>query len=315
MAILNLNGTALALAVLFSVASGPAIATYSIVACDATTGDCGVAVATHNIAVGNSVPFAEHGVGAGVSQFETNSCHAAAILDTLRRGLGPERALAQALESESGCPDGQNGDYRQIAIVAANGKSAVHTGKEARDHAGKLAAEFHVALGNDLASEAVLQSMMQAFTNGERSLAERLLSALEAGERAGGQKIGVLSAAIVVKTAHGWPVDTDLRVDFAHGTAVQELRALYDATVARTLLFRASRTTLKPKAALELVAKAVRLAPSWDRVLLRAAELSQQAGDNDSATDYACRFQHLNAQWAALLSDRFEFDQCGHRSQ
>jgi hypothetical protein len=47
-------------------------ATYSIVACDAKTRECGVAVQTNNLAVGASVPWARAGVGAVASQFETN---------------------------------------------------------------------------------------------------------------------------------------------------------------------------------------------------------------------------------------------------
>ena len=50
----------------------PLHATYSIVASDTVTGQCGVAVQTDNLAVGASVPYAQAGVGAIASQFETN---------------------------------------------------------------------------------------------------------------------------------------------------------------------------------------------------------------------------------------------------
>ncbi|ASG23644.1 DUF1028 domain-containing protein [Nitrospirillum viridazoti] len=45
-------------------------ATFSIIACDRDR--CGVAVATNNLAVGASVDYAQAGVGAVVTQFETN---------------------------------------------------------------------------------------------------------------------------------------------------------------------------------------------------------------------------------------------------
>lgn len=195
-------------------ASAPVSATFSIVACEPETGVCGVAVATHNLAVGNSVPFARFGVGAGVSQFETNPCHALAII-----------------------------------------------------------------------------------------------GALDAGSEAGGQTIGVLSAALVVATPQGWPVDIDLRVDFAHGTAIVKLREIYDANLARQLLFRASRVESEDAAA-ALIESAAQLAPGWDRIQLRAARLSARMGRAREAAAYACRFQEINPDWAALLSDELELARC-----
>ncbi|MEO0973778.1 MAG: DUF1028 domain-containing protein, partial [Pseudomonadota bacterium] len=133
-------------------------------------------------------------------------------------------------------------------------------------------------------------------------LGERLLQALEAGQAAGGQQIGVLSAALRVATPEGWPVDVDLRIDFAPATAVADLRVAYDASVARTLLFRAARHQ-DDHAAQALVASALGRAPSWDRVWMQAAMLADHRGWPTLATKASCGFRALNAQWARDLDD------------
>lgn len=296
-------------ALLVAGVSNPAAATFSIVACDEDSGACGVAVATHNLAVGSSVPFAQFGVGAGVSQFETNPCHANAALSALREEGKATAALQSALAKGNHCPDGLGDDFRQVAVVSADGTAATFTGSEAAVHAGDLSADYVSVQGNGLASAAVLETMLATYRASTGTLAERLLEALESGQRVGGQSIGVLSAALLVKTEDGWPVDTDLRIDFAHGTALVELRTLYDATVARQLLFRAARTTPSTDA-LRLVKRAVALAPDWDRVLLRAASLAQSLGADELASQYACLFQMLNETWASRLADEIDFTEC-----
>ncbi|MEO0973779.1 MAG: DUF1028 domain-containing protein, partial [Pseudomonadota bacterium] len=167
-------------------------ATLSIVACETSTGRCGVAVATHNLAVGHGVPFAEAGVGAGVSQFETNACHSAAALQALRAGEAPADALALALAASPRCPDGLDDRSRQTAVVAMRGLAAVHTGAFANHAAGHRVGERVAVQGNGLVSDAVLDAMWMTYHSADGPLGERLLQALEAGQAAGGQQIGVL---------------------------------------------------------------------------------------------------------------------------
>lgn len=290
--------------------SGSACATFSIAACEPQTGVCGVAVATHNLSVGNSVPFVRYGVGAGVSQLETNPCHASILLAALAEGDSADDALGQALKRDAECADGRGTEFRQVALVSAAGGAAVHTGEEAGAYAGALTGDRVSVQGNGLASEAVLEAMLKSFEGSNGPLAERLLNALAAGQKAGGQSIGVLSAALRVSTKGDWPVDTDIRVDFAQDTAIDELRTIYDAGLARQLLNRAARSPSTDSAHL-LIEKAARLAPGWDRVQLRAARLSAAAGRVKAAQAYACRFRVLNPVWANLLGGEFDFDACG----
>jgi len=275
-------------------------ATYSIVACDAATKRCGVAMATHNLAVGHGAPFAQAGVGAGVSQFETNPCHAASVLSHLRDGKDAGHAVQRALEDERACRDGLDASFRQLGVVRVNGDGAVHTGSEAGDFAGHRIGQGVAVLGNGLASDAVLDAMLVAYERTNAELAERLMSALEAGHTAGGQTIGVLSAALLVRTSEGWPVDIDLRVDFSQADAVSELRSAYNANKARRLMFQAARTDDDARA-LEIAERAVQLAPTWDRIWKRAAELASQLGDKTRTRRYQCGFQQLNPVWAHAL--------------
>lgn len=287
-------------------------ATFSIVACDQDTGRCGVAVATHNLAVGNGVPFARAGIGAGVSQFETNPIHQQIILDALESGKSAQDALALALERDSQFRDGSDTSFRQIGIVSFSGTAAAHTGTKASAFAGDRSEGFVSVQGNGLVSQAVLDAMWICFHKTEGSLEERLLTALEAGYARGGQKIGVTSAALLVSTPEGWPVDVDFRVDFAAETAVSDLREVFDAGVARQRLFQARRflangDTYRGK---RLIAEALERAPNWDRIWLNAAWIAEEIGEVDLAKLRFCRFSEINPVWADLLRDEIDFSNC-----
>lgn len=287
----------------------PAHATFSIAACDADTGHCGVAVATHNLAVGHGVPFAISKVGAGVSQFETNACHAPVILNALKAGATAKTALNAALNSESDCLDGMDTSFRQIGIASFTGPAAAYTGSEAQGYAGHRADGFVSVQGNGLTSKIVLDKMWDRFHSANGSLAERLLTALEAGHKAGGQSIGVMSASLIVATPAGWPIDIDMRVDFAPSTAIADIREIFNANYARQLLFRAKKLPDKTTSK-ELIEEALRRAPTWDRIWLQAADHASKNGDRELALKRACHFQTLNPVWAKKLSGRFEFTQC-----
>ncbi|MEO0818103.1 MAG: DUF1028 domain-containing protein [Pseudomonadota bacterium] len=291
---------------------GHASATFSIVACDKDTGRCGVAVATHNLAVGNGVPFAKAGVGAGVSQFETNPLHRETIFAALGNGETAQIALEKALEIDGEFPDGNDPSFRQIGIVSIGGTAAAFTGHQASAYAGHKAGGYVSVQGNGLASDAVLDAMWNCFHSAEGPLEDRLMTALEAGYAEGGQTIGVTSAALLVSTPEGWPVDVDYRVDFAPGSAITDLRSVFDAGVARQLLFRARRAARDGALdrAEEYTVEALVRPPDWDRIWLNAAWLAEETGNREVANVRFCRFQALNPVWADMLSDEIEFSHC-----
>jgi len=125
-------------------------------------------------------------------------------------------------------------ESRQVIIIGLEGRTAAFTGKETIGWKGHLVGKDYVAAGNMLASSKVIGAMAQAFENSEGKLAERLLKALEAGQEAGGDKRGRMSAALLVvgREQRGNRPILDLRVD-EHPNPVRELRRIFEMAVTK----------------------------------------------------------------------------------
>ncbi|OJH42109.1 DUF1028 domain-containing protein [Cystobacter ferrugineus] len=287
----------------------PAQATFSIAACDGE-GNCGVAVATHNLAVGGSrVAWARARVGAVASQFETHPGHGPRALALLSAGLGPAKVL-QRLLAEDGGFEGGSIDDRQIGLVDARGRQAQHTGRNAAraDWAGALGTGAMSLQGNGLAGPQVLAAMRERFEHSQGPLAERLLAALEAGQAAGGQATGQWSAALKVSTIEGGWQDTDLRVDAAPD-AVRQLRRLHDMQQARGWMSRAERLqrTGHAERARGACDRALALGAEWDRMWVRAARLAMDQQQPVLAAERLERLRTLNPGWLHLLLKQAPF--------
>jgi uncharacterized Ntn-hydrolase superfamily protein len=142
-------------------------------------------------------------------------------LDLLEGGVSAENALAQVLKDDPAA------DLRQVGIVDGNGRSAAWTGLHCTGWAGQLTTASCTIQGNMLIGAATLDAMQTAFErSGERALEERLMSALEAGQAAGGDKRGRQSAALKVVRGEAY-ASLDLRVD-EHHDPVAELRRVFE---------------------------------------------------------------------------------------
>ncbi len=207
---------------------GVLASTFSIVGRDTTTGDLGVAVCSKARAVGAVAAWARPGVGALAIQAWTAPGLGPRALDLLAEGLSPRDVLSSLLSSDD------RPERRQIGVVDARGVSATHTGREVPAPADAREETDHCVQGNFLAGPEVLPAMQGSFVASRVEglpLAERLLSALEAGAAAGGDLRGARSAALLVVTREGArPVD--LRVD-DHDRPVAELRRIHDAVLGR----------------------------------------------------------------------------------
>jgi uncharacterized Ntn-hydrolase superfamily protein len=254
----------------------PVGATYSIVACDRATRQCGVAVETDNLAVGASVPAARAGVGAVASQFETHPRHGPRGLELLGQGASPG-AVIRTLLAEDGGFDGRGPEARQVAIVAFDGTSAVHTGADAAAAAwaGARSGPGYSVQGNGLAGPQVVDAMARAFVTTPGPLAERLLAALRAGDAAGGQRTGRQSAALLVRTVEGFPIDVDLRVDDAVDP-VGALVRLHDLQAGRQQLIESRLAARRgdDAGARALLAAGTTRVHGWPRALVLAAEVA-----------------------------------------
>ena len=198
-------------------------ATFSIIARCAKTSALGVCVATAVPAVGSVVPYAEEGVGAIATQAYTEISYGIKGLQLLKMGFSPQTALEAMLKED------ENREKRQVTIIDKDGRTAVFTGKQTINWKGHLVGKNYVVAGNMLVGSKVIEAMAKTFENSEGKLAEILLKALEAGQKAGGDKRGKVSAALLI--AGEKQVETrpflDLRVD-EHQNPVKELRKIYE---------------------------------------------------------------------------------------
>ncbi len=205
---------------------GPPVATFSIVGYDPETGDLGIAVQSKFFAVGAVVPWAQAGVGAIATQSFANTTYGPRGLALLGRGLAPNDVLDSLVT-----PDVQR-DQRQVGIVDARGQSAAYTGSACLKWAGHVTGDHFTAQGNILVGQETVEAMARAFRATQGALGDKLMRALEEGQKAGGDARGQQSATILIVRqggGYGGYDDRycDLRVD-DHATPIAELRRLYD---------------------------------------------------------------------------------------
>jgi len=184
----------------------------------------GVCVSTAVQAVGSRVPHVEAGVGAIATQANTNILYGINGLKLLKTGLSPRAVLETMLKEDP------QRESRQVIIIDRDGRTAAFTGKETMNWKGHLVGKDYAVAGNILVGSRVIKAMAQTFENSKGELAERLLKALEAGQDAGGDKRGRLSAALLVagKEQRGTRPILDLRVD-EHPNPVEELIRIFEA--------------------------------------------------------------------------------------
>ncbi len=198
------------------------INTFAITARCGRTGQLGVAVSTKVPAVGMLCPFVENNVGAVATQSFVNPYLGLWGLGYLRQGYSAEETLDLLAARDPGI------QYRQLGIVDRQGRSAAFSGNQCDGWYGHRTGPNYAVAGNMLVGEDTVAAMEESFraTEGQRiQLAERLLMALDAGQRAGGDKRGRQSAALKVYGLEAYPL-LDLRVD-EHLDPVAELIRVY----------------------------------------------------------------------------------------
>lgn len=241
--------------------------TFSIVARDPETGALGVAVQTCMFAVGAIVPWVRPGVGAVATQAISEPAYGPRCLDAMASGASAGDALAGARAADPGS------GLRQVGVVDAHGGADAFTGELCIDHAGHHVGAGYAVQANMMASADVWPAMAAAFEAAEGALDARLLAALVAGERAGGDARGRMSAALVVVDDNG-PI-VDLRVD-DHPDPISELTRLLDASRAFRAYFRATDALFggQPDVARSEVEHALALRPGDENMrFLRAGAL------------------------------------------
>ena len=180
------------------------VATFSILGFDPNTGEVGGAVQSRVFSVGNGVLWAEAGVGAVATQAIVDVSYGPQALALLKQGLAPKEIIKQIWEAD---PDPRPQNWtkqgRQFAVINAKGEAAAFTGIKATAWAGHKLGQYCTAQGNILASEEVVNKMVEAFEVTKGHLSLRLLAALEVGQAAGGDKRGMQSAAMLIVKKDG----------------------------------------------------------------------------------------------------------------
>ena len=197
--------------------------TLSIVARCSKTGNLGACTTTVNMAVGNRVPHVESNVGAICTQSYTKVSYGIKGLKLLKLGFSPQTTLEALLKED---PDR---DSRQVAIIDRHNRTAAFTGTECPEPRGHLVGNCSVTIGNKLTSVEVLKKVNEEFNNSKGNLANKLLSAIEAGLIAGGDEKEKTSAALLVAKPNQSekPLHMQLRVDY-HEDPIKELRRIFE---------------------------------------------------------------------------------------
>ncbi len=181
--------------------------TLSLAGRCAETGMLGAAVTSSSICVASRCLFTRAGVGAGLTQNVTDPSLGVQMLDLLEAGADADTAISQVVA------EANHIEWRQLVLLDSSGSFALHTGEKVLGRHATAEGKQCVAAANLLANEEVPQTMMTAFEQSSGHLAQRLITALEAGIAAGGEEGPVRSAGVQVGHKVSWPV-VDFRVDW-----------------------------------------------------------------------------------------------------
>lgn len=202
-------------------------ATYSIVARDPGTGELGVAVQTHQMTVGNFVPWLEAGVGALATQALGNIRFGPMGLALLRQGIPAVRVVDALVATD------EEAAHRQLAVVDSTGRVAAWTGEGCIEYAGHSLGEGYSVQANMMTKGTVVDAMAGAYEGAAGDLAQRMMAALKAAQAEEGDIRGMQSAALKVVPGDPptyndpaeWRPRYDLRVD-EHDDPPEELSRL-----------------------------------------------------------------------------------------
>ena len=202
------------------------LSTFSIVGCDPDECEVGVAVQSKFLSVGAAVPWVIGGVGAVATQAWANTTYGPRALALLEEGKTPAEIATILTDSDEQRED------RQLGIVDASGRSATFTGQRCMDWAGGKAGDNFAAQGNILAGAGVVDALAQTFLSTKGCLADRLVAALRAGQREGGDRRGKQSAALYIgKPGGGYGGFNDRYVDLRvddHPEPIEELARILE---------------------------------------------------------------------------------------
>jgi uncharacterized Ntn-hydrolase superfamily protein len=275
--------------------------TWSILARDPDAGELGIAVHSRFFAAGRIVPWIEAGVAAVASQAFANPSYGRECLQLLRSGMDPQSALDSVRAGDPGEA------LRQVAILDTQGRVALHTGARCVPAAGHSIGTDCCAVANMMARDTVWRAMIHAFETTSGPMADRLLAAMEAAEREGGDLRGKQAASLIVVSTKPSGVreldrSVDLRVD-DHPDPIAEVKRLLNYSRAHRRAAQAIDKLLANNAsgALAELDDCCTTYPNEPEFLFRRALALLAMGKADEARDSLRRAHAIHPGWSELL--------------
>jgi len=275
--------------------------TYSIVAVDKGSGEMGAAVQSHWFSVGSSVIWAEAGVGAVCTQSFVEVSYGPLGLELMRAGKTAEEALAGLLRADT------FEAVRQVAMIDNQGRVAAHTGKKCIPEAGQVIGNGFSCQANLMLKNTVWNAMAKAFESASGELVDKLMAALEAAEREGGDIRGRQSAAVLVVKAKGsgaWWKDRvyDLRVE-DHPAPLVELKRLIRLNKAYNFMNRGDEllTENKVEEAMKSYTLAMEMYPDNAEMVFWPAVTLASTGKVDESLPLFKKVFAMDQNWAILV--------------
>jgi uncharacterized Ntn-hydrolase superfamily protein len=281
---------------------GPIVHTYSIVARDAETGELGVAVQSHWFSVGPIVPWAEPGVGAVATQSLVEVSYGPRGLALMREGLSAPEALEQLLAEDT------EREVRQVAMIDAQGRVAVHTGKNCIAAAGHEVGDQFSVQANLMLNDRVWGAMAEAYRSAAGDLTDRMMAALDAAQGVGGDVRGQQSAAILVvkgtRSETPWAEKVmDLRVE-DHPLPLTELHRLVRLNRAYEMANKGDEhvSLQEFEEAKAAYAKATELSPGNIELQFWKAASLYKVGEREEALPLFREVFVADANWALVVT-------------
>jgi uncharacterized Ntn-hydrolase superfamily protein len=276
--------------------------TYSIVAIDKETGEMGAAVQSHWFSVGSSVIWAEAGVGAVCTQSFVEASYGPLGLELMRVGKTADEAMAGLLRAD------KFEAVRQVAMIDNQGRVAAHTGKNCIPEAGHFIGNGFTCQANLMLKNTVWNAMAKAFESATGELVDKLMAALEAAEREGGDIRGRQSAAILVvkgKSSGAWWKDRvyDLRVEDSPAPLV-ELKRLIRLNKAYNFMNRGDEllTENKVEEAMKSYTQAMEMYPDNAEMVFWPAVTLASTGKVNESLPLFKRVFTMDNNWAILVT-------------
>ena len=195
--------------------------TFSLVARCAETGMFGLAISSSSPAVAARCSYARAGVGAVASQNVTDPTLGPLALDLMEEGMSASQAV-ETVKSR-----GKFIEYRQVLAIDKSGNTAIHSGPNSLGIWTQAMGKDIASGGNLLANEHIPEAIVEDFTQSTGHLGDRLISAMRAGLKAGGEAGPVHSAGMKLVDKVPWPV-ADLRCDWTQECPIEAVARAWE---------------------------------------------------------------------------------------